>query len=166
MTYTSKLPDQPSALIRVALDDLKKCMDDPIYEINMGTWHKPIFGQYNFISCSVCLAGSVLAQTFKIPASESIPPLRPFGESGVPSAPNNPMFRRFDSDIDKLRAIDDFRAGAIVDGLISMGYALDYATLNGMGNPDRIMAAFDKDYPEPFFDDIHKIADDLERCGY
>ena len=104
MTYTSKLPDQPSALIRVALDDLKKCMGDPTYEINMAKWHKPLANQGNSALCSVCLAGAVLAQTFKIPASESIAALRPFGESGNPNDPRNPMFQRFDSDIDKLRA--------------------------------------------------------------
>ena len=166
MTYPSKLPDQPSALIRAALDDLKKCMADPTYEINMATWHKPLINQGDSAHCSVCLAGAVLAQTFKMPSSESISALRPFGESGIPHGTRNPLVQRFAGDIDKLRAIDDFRAGAIYDGLISLGYSPNAAALYGMGNLERRMAAFDKDYPEPFFSDMHKIADDLERCGY
>ena len=166
MTYTSKLPDKPSALIRAALDDLKKCMADPTYEINMATWHKPLVNQRDSAHCSVCLAGAVLAQTFKIPASEPIAALRPFGTPGVPANPLDPLVRRFHGDIDKLRAIDDFRAGAILDGLISMGYSPDNAALDGMGDLDRRLAAFDKDFPEAFFNDMHKIADDLERCGY
>ena len=177
-TFYSKLPDQPSALIRAALDDLKKCMADPTYVINMATWHKPLsgdqplserdppFGRTNSAECSVCLAGAVLAQTFKMPASEPIAALRPFGESGRPHDPRNPLVQRFANDIDKLRAIDDFRAGAIYDGLISMGYSPDDAVPNGMGNLERKMAAFDKDSPEPFFRDMHKIADDFERCGH
>ena len=171
MTYPSKLPDQPSALIRAALADLKKCMADPTYVINMATWHKPLpeheppFGRTNSAQCSVCLAGAVLAQTFEMSASESISALRPFGQTGVPHNPLNPLVQRFASDIEKLRAIDDFRAGAIIAGLISMGCSPNAEALNRMGSLNRRMAAFDKDFPEPFFNDMNKIADDLERCG-
>jgi hypothetical protein len=53
-----KLPDLPSALIRVALEDLEKCEKDPRYEISMGDFH---FAYQN--KCYVCLAGAVIAQT-------------------------------------------------------------------------------------------------------
>lgn len=45
-------------LLRAALGDLSLCESDPAYRIYMGSWHTPIKDAY----CSVCLAGSVLAQ--------------------------------------------------------------------------------------------------------
>ena len=35
MTHTSKLPDKPSALIRVALGDLQKCLDNAPHNIDL-----------------------------------------------------------------------------------------------------------------------------------
>lgn len=53
-----RLPEKPSALIRLALADLAMCVEDPAYRIVMGSyWHMP--GS----ECFVCLAGSVMAQT-------------------------------------------------------------------------------------------------------
>ena len=149
MTYTSKLPDQPSALIRVALADLQKCIDDPVYKIDMRTWHKPVDSGTH---CSVCLAGSVLAQTFKVPTSESIPAIRHFVDC---------------NELDKLEALDYFRTGNIFDGLILLicdpqgVSALDeISQLNGS------ISEFDEHSPENFFDNMNAIADAFERCGY
>ena len=149
MAYTSKLPDQPSALIRAALADLQKCIDDPIYKIDMKTWHKPVD---NGKHCSVCLAGSVLAQTFKVPPSESIPAIRHFVDC---------------NELDKLEALDYFRTGNIFDGLILLGrdtqgvIALDEINqLNGS------ISEFDEHSPEEFFHNIKSIANAFERCGY
>jgi hypothetical protein len=59
------LPDKPSELLRVALTDLEKTVAMPEkYEINMQIWHQP---DSDDKKCYVCLAGSVLAQTCKVP---------------------------------------------------------------------------------------------------
>ena len=149
MTNTSKLPDQPSALIRVALGDLQKCLADPIYKIDMRTWHKPVD---NGTHCFVCLAGSVLAQTFKVPPSESIPAIRHFIDC---------------NELDKLEALDYFRTGNIFDGLILMGFdPQGNSALDEMGQLNGGLAPFDADDPKIFFDDMNTIADAFERCGY
>ena len=150
MTYTSKLPDQPSALIRLALGDLQKCMADPVYKIDMRHWHMPADDESN---CSVCLAGAVLAQTFKMLPSTLIHNLHYYL-----SDPN---------DSDKLAALDDFRTGDLVDGLIVMGFdPQGNSALDGMGQLNGGLAPFDADDPKIFFDDMNTIADALERCGY
>jgi hypothetical protein len=66
-----RLPDKLSELIRVAVKDIQQCMIDPAYKINMGTWHSPITGSG---VCMVCLGGSVLAQTLKVPPSSYTAP--------------------------------------------------------------------------------------------
>lgn len=54
-----KLPTIPSKLIRLALEDLRKCEADPDYVINMNNWHfLTVDG-----TCSVCLAGAVMGQS-------------------------------------------------------------------------------------------------------
>jgi hypothetical protein len=55
----TKLPDKPSELILIALEDLEKCEADPIYKIDMGTWHEPL----SYSKCEVCAAGAVMAQS-------------------------------------------------------------------------------------------------------
>lgn len=98
----TKLPDKPSALIRVALADLEKCEKDPRYEIEMDHWH-----QANGV-CKVCLAGSVMAKSL------GAEPSKGFGPSD------------FDQD-QKLRALDCFRTGWIKDALFLMGFQVPYS---------------------------------------
>lgn len=50
------LPNLPSALLNLALDDLELVEKNPAYTIDMMAWHRP-----NAKTCSVCLAGSVIA---------------------------------------------------------------------------------------------------------
>lgn len=97
------LPDKPSELIRLALNDLKKCEKSEDYIINMGVYHHyhgAIFG-----TCSVCLAGAVMAQTLKLPKATDV---------------NN--VRDFFSEVDtfKLKALDQFRTGDIMSGLMKL----------------------------------------------
>ena len=35
------LPNQPSELLKLALNDLEQVENDPRYDINMGEWHYP-----------------------------------------------------------------------------------------------------------------------------
>jgi hypothetical protein len=65
------LPTLPSALIRVAIADLEKAEQDTnTYSINMGDWHRPNASKTGdaHLTCSVCLAGSVMA--FSLEASD------------------------------------------------------------------------------------------------
>lgn len=57
-----KLPTKPSALITLALKDLELCEKSKSYKINMGLW----FRRLGKVTCSVCLAGAVMAKTLKI----------------------------------------------------------------------------------------------------
>ncbi len=66
----STLPNKPSQLIKLALTDLETVEKNPRYEIDMERWHEPWIermdsdGHREYI-CHVCLAGAVLANTFK-----------------------------------------------------------------------------------------------------
>lgn len=91
----SKLPNKPSELCRVALNDLAKCRKDPRYVIDMMHWHLPVDENY----CAVCLAGSVMAQTFNAPINQEFRP------------------NQFGVDRYKLLALNEFREGMIAFGL-------------------------------------------------
>ena len=151
MSYESKLPDKPSELIRVALGDLQKCIDDPHYSIDMNNWHVPCVGY-----CSVCLAGAVMAKTFEIDPRAGTTPGKYFKREW-----NNPDFI-------KLEALDRFRCGQIYNGLICM--RLDPSpSRNALDEAYRLgstMRAFNSDYPEHFLGDMRLIVRELERVGY
>lgn len=99
MTKTKqvKLPDKPSALIRLALRDLEKCEQSKNYQIEMGAWHEPNG------KCSVCLAGAVMAQSL-------------YGERSKAFIPSD-----FGPNELKLRALDDFRCGYINEAFMQLG---------------------------------------------
>ena len=69
-----KLPDTIHGLLRVAIDDLKKCQASKNYKIEMSEWHEP-YGD----DCFVCMAGAVMAQTLMADITESYSP-KSFGE--------------------------------------------------------------------------------------
>ena len=93
-----ELPDLPSAMIRVALADLRKAERSVRYRITMGAWHEPNG------KCAVCLAGAVMAFSLAAPRNLIIYP------EAYPPILNN-----------KLEACDYFREGHIADGLTNMG---------------------------------------------
>ena len=55
-----KLPEKPSALIRLALRDLEKVERSRRYVVDMSVYHVPNG------HCRVCFAGSVMAYTLKV----------------------------------------------------------------------------------------------------
>lgn len=63
------LPDKLSDLIEVALRDLESVENDQNYTVDMHLWQSPNYG-----TCHVCLAGSVLAKTLKVPKGRGISP--------------------------------------------------------------------------------------------
>ncbi len=65
------VPDKPSELIRLAIADLKKTAAMPDdYTIDMHQWHGKDW--QNEKKCSVCFAGSVMAQTLQAPRGLSL----------------------------------------------------------------------------------------------
>lgn len=95
------LPDKPSELIKLALNDLEKAEKSSDYVIDMSQWKSL---SKNTGKCSVCLAGSVMAGTLQVPV---------WMEVHDPEVINGLS----DSDIFKLMALDEFRQGYIEGGL-------------------------------------------------
>lgn len=87
------LPDEPSALIRLALSDLMDVARDPRYRIDMAQWHEP---DEQGELCYVCLSGAVAANTLKLPPDRSLS-----------------WDQISDDASNKLTAIDDLRTGEI-----------------------------------------------------
>lgn len=56
-----QLPSKPSALLSLALQDLRACEADNQYVINMSVWHGP--SQSYAGVCEVCFVGAVLAKS-------------------------------------------------------------------------------------------------------
>ena len=96
------LPHLPSALLRIALDDLAKTEADPAYSIRMSNWHAP-----DGNVCNVCLAGSVIAKSLGVAPTES---LIPSTKSGLK-----------DEDRKALIALDYFRMGEIDSAYVKLG---------------------------------------------
>lgn len=131
-----KLPDKPSALIRVALRDLEKCERSRQYRIDMSTWHRPN-GQ-----CSVCLAGAVMSQTMQVPASKKIGPYD-FKNQNIRA---------------KLFALNAFRGGFVGDGLTDMG--IENPLLTQTAN----VTSYNRD-PIQFKSDMRRLASLLSKAG-
>lgn len=62
------LPDKTSELLKLALKDLLSVESDKDYSVNMYLWHESVRGD----SCHVCLAGSVMARTLKVPKTQNV----------------------------------------------------------------------------------------------
>ena len=93
------LPDRPSELLQLALDDLRKCEADPRFVIDMRYW---LVAKTN--TCHVCLAGSVMAQSLGANVEFDCSP------------------GSFDRDtLKKLMALNYFRQGCIQLGYESLG---------------------------------------------
>jgi len=59
------IAEKASALIRLALTDLRAVERLPQYKVDMEAWHEPRRGR-----CRVCLAGAVMARTLNVPADQ------------------------------------------------------------------------------------------------
>jgi hypothetical protein len=101
------LPDLPSELIRLALHDLELCENDNRYMINMGLWHVRQNTEVGG-SCSVCLAGSVMAKTLDTSLVNAFP--ADFESTGTEM---------------KLIALNKFRTGDVKRGLQCLNIVCD-----------------------------------------
>jgi hypothetical protein len=143
----SELPDKQSALIRVALKDLRSIEQDPRYTINMYAWMVP--GEAGK-PCSVCFAGSVMARRFKLVPDASIESL-------------HDLTKVFEDDADtlrKLRALDRLRQGELEGAFKVMGLELPFvfATVVPITSYEESAAGFRRD--------MNALADSLEVLGY
>lgn len=139
--FEKTLPDKPSALLRVALADLRLVEADPRYKVNMAEWHTANPGDG---ICHVCLAGAALAKTVGHPREDAR-----WGEFGG----------RLES---QLEALNDFRRGDVE-------MAFDQLNLRAAPGdqipPDREIADYN-DHPEGFHAQLLQLADELEAAGY
>ncbi len=100
----SILPDKPSALIRVALADLRAVEAHADYEVDMDVWHVDLpYPHDGGPQCCVCLAGAVMAQSLKANMLKDFTP------------------DDFPNDCEKLYALEFFRQGYVDEGLNEMG---------------------------------------------
>ena len=149
MNTTKRLPDKPSALIRLALEDLKKVEQLPEYHVDMEYWHTYNIQTIAPGKCTVCLGGAVIAQEFDAPVDEDI---YPGGWS-------------IDEDSEqKIRALDQFRKGAILDGFDEMKLVYDEESL--IANFGYLPICPYRTNKEGFYKDMESLAKDLEEHGF
>lgn len=141
------LPMVPSVLLRLALEDLKKCERDPHYKVNMANFLRfEDDGQ-----CAVCLAGAIMAQRL---GGEMV--LRRLIHEGMCGDSLYPVW--MGENARQLRAIDFFRTGLITLGLRAMGLSTAWI------EEERGMTMYERD-PAAFRRNVRLLADDLEKAG-
>ena len=136
-----RLPDKPSELIRVALEDVKKVENTPGYKVNLHEWNEVRRDGL----CHVCLGGSVLVQRCGAKNGES---------PGVLLEQ-----KRIDHETyRKLYALDYFRWGNVKAGLDEMG-------ISSVDLPGQLLVTDYKNGPAAFFHDMENVARVLEARG-
>ncbi len=113
MPKKQRLPNKPSDLIEVAMNDLNSLERSRKYIINMHTWHSPEYGSGGKTGrCYICLAGSVMAKTLGADIEGDLGPCD------------------FSTNIaKKLNALDEFRVGGVGTGLYAMDIFIDLESL-------------------------------------
>lgn len=168
-----KLPGKPSALIRIALDDLKKAEKDPTMKISMDTWLQ--VAKNGVDKCAVCMAGSVMAKRLAPTFPELVSKIvnytfQLFGNiTNTNLSPENHWGAKpenFPEEEPALSAIDDLRRGWVMEAF----HALE---INGY-NFYKEGALLDH-YPIPeystqnrtkFHQAMRKLARTLEKAGF
>jgi len=148
MPSERSLPNLPSVLIRLALDDLEAVERDPRYVVWMGMWHQPIsngrflnYFQTDRDVCAVCLAGAVMARSLGFSPDQDLTP------SQVPS------------EVRSLHSLDYFRTGAVAEALEHLGFQLPPNQSKRVHIPDYDL------YPDDFKAALRDLADRLAAEG-
>jgi len=128
------LPDLPSDLQQMALDDTLAIEKDPAYQVEMGIFHGRVAG--NSPTCSACMAGAVMRCQLGAAPDQKL-------------APND-----YDADTEaKLSAIDYLRSGEFDEGFSRLGIAIGRVPV-GLRKPTSYHAC-----REQFIEDVeHNIA--------
>lgn len=146
----TSLPKVPSALIRLAINDLEKIETDPAYAVDMSYWHVPhIDTEKRRNICHVCLAGSVMANSLKCDATKEVSP------SSI-----DPETKKI------LWALDSFRMGNLYEAFCYLDLIDDdkvHAFLNS--KPKSIDVVPYEFSAKGFKDQMRRLADDLESNG-
>lgn len=151
MKIKDTLPNKPSELIRVALQDLRKVERSKKYLISMESWHMPTHLYSSELpKCYVCLAGAVMAKEFDIPVDDYATPYT--------------FPRKIE---DKLIALNNFRCGWIYSALeLIIGYRKTdriYAM-----NPklfQRNIGKYNNKNPTKWYKQMYKLVHDLEKIN-
>lgn len=146
----NNLPDLPSALIRLALSDLRdveKLSD--VYVVDMDLWHEP--GGAGDSRCAVCLAGAVVARTL-----------------GFSPEDRRILYRISDQTRRKMRALNAFRQGLVSDAMQTMlensrEYLDNEELFDGMRTD---VPEYSEETREAFHAVLSRMADALEKLGY
>lgn len=148
----NNLPDLPSALIRLALADLREVEKlSDVYVVNMSAWHSPNGAGDG--RCEVCLAGAVLARTLGFsPEDHMITNLHRISN----------QTRR------KMSALNAFRTGLVFDAMqIMLENSREYQ------DNEELFEGMHTDVPEysektreAFHAAMARMADELEKLGY
>lgn len=139
-TETSpRLPDHPGDLIRLAVLDLCDVARLPKkYDIDMGVWH---IGMSDG-RCAVCFAGAVMARELN-------------------AQPTSALWPDSFSDADaegKLRALDSFRRGWIVDGYDALRRRMPQSL------PSSIQVTHYSNGPDKFLADMLDLAQMIDEA--
>lgn len=103
MSKNKPLPDKLSALICIALKDLRKAERSKDYKVDMSMWHAP-----NGV-CRVCLAGAVMAFSLRMPKNVD------FLNTLAPSS----LFDNVETN-NKLFALNHLRVGQVSSALFCL----------------------------------------------
>lgn len=145
---TAVLPDQPSALIRAAVRDLKSVRRSSNYVVDMDYWHMPAWEAESYDhdehACHVCLAGAVMARSLGVDVGDIAAP-EDFGARAER----------------KLLALNSFRLGNTAAAFVRLGLPDKEGA-----KFDRNMPDFSPDDPRLFYHAMEKLASDLEAAGY
>lgn len=142
------LPDKPSELITLALEDLIAVERLPDYTVDMDYWHVPAadmlqddpdYGD----TCTVCFAGSVMAMSCELTRDDH------HNRAGFTNEIWNKFF-----------ALNDFRVGFVKDGLRKLG--INYAE---HGLPSQIPLKYYEEDSCQFKRDMIALAVRLEEAG-
>lgn len=138
-----KLSMVPSAAVRQGVKHLKQCIRDPLYVINMGTWHLPTFDyELERKVCEVCFAGGIMAKLFELN------PKNPFCPADFSIQTHN-----------MLHALDCFRGGNILLGLDALGIEIP------TGIYSFAVCEYKKGTRGKFLENMLNLADYLESFG-
>jgi hypothetical protein len=147
MAKKVKLPYKPSKLLTIALKDLQKVEKlKKDYRIDMWDYHQASYSSSD--TCSVCLAGAVMARTLKTPKTKTVHP-EVFGDHNHYA----------------LRAIDLFRMGECDTAFEYLGIHDDLYRLSGSDRFNREMPEY-KGKGVRFKNAIKKLIGDLKKAGF
>ena len=154
----SQLPDKPSELIRLAIKDMKSCARSSKFEIEMDEcyYEKSLTSG----KCSVCLAGSVMAQSLSVPTEDNMRIILPLD---------------FPGEEERLVSLDCFRKGEIRAGLDTFYCTSQiYPTLPPMSLQNKYIQTLWVDgfgrhaapNRQKFYKTMEAMAVDLEKLGH